>query len=37
MLKARNRAQAWLDEHFLIVHKPLPDVGWQLGTVALTL
>jgi hypothetical protein len=30
-MAARNKARHFLEEHFTIVNKPLPEVGWQLG------
>ena len=38
MIKARNRARAWLEEHFTIIPKTTPaDTGWALGNQPLSL
>lgn len=34
---ARNRARAFLEQHFTIVTKPVAATGWKLGTQAMQL
>ena len=36
-MDARNKARAFLEQHFSIVSKPVTETGWQLGSKTLKL